>query len=71
MKTITIRLDDQLDSQLEETISLTGSTKSEIVREALIKHLNVKRFRQLRKKMLPFAEAQGFLTDEDVFKEIS
>lgn len=71
MKTITIRLDDQLDSRLEETISMTGSTKSEIVREALVKHLNVRRFRQLRKKILPFAEAQGFLTDEDVFKAIS
>ena len=71
MKTITIRLDDRLDSQLEKTISMTGSTKSQIVREALIKHLNVKRFRQLRNKLLPFAEAQGILTDEDVFKEIS
>jgi hypothetical protein len=31
----------------------------------------VQRFRALRKKTLPFAEAQGFLTDDDIFKAIS
>jgi len=31
----------------------------------------VERFQKLRKKTLPFAEAEGFLTDEDVFKAIS
>jgi len=71
MKTITIRLNDELVSQLEESTTKTGSTKSEIIREALEKHLIIRRFRQLRKKMLPFAEAQGILTDEDVFKAIS
>jgi len=71
MKTITIRLNDELVSQLEESTTKTGSTKSEIIREALEKHLTIRRFRQLRKKMLPFAEAQGILTDEDVFKAIS
>jgi hypothetical protein len=28
----------------------------------------VARFRELRSKILPFAEAQGLLTDEDVFR---
>jgi hypothetical protein len=31
----------------------------------------VEGFQALRKKTLPLAEAQGFLTDEDVFKAIS
>ncbi len=44
---------------------------SDIVRESIRRYVAVERFRALRKKVLPFAEAQGFLTDEDIFKEIS
>lgn len=28
-------------------------------------------FEALRKKVMPFAEARGYLTDEDVFSDIS
>ena len=31
----------------------------------------VQRFRSIRKKILPFAEAQGLLTDDDIFKVLS
>ena len=41
------------------------------MRDSLKRYLGVERFRALRGKVLPFAEAQGFLTDEDVFKAIS
>jgi predicted transcriptional regulator len=44
---------------------------SDIVRESIRRYVAVERFRALRKKVLPFAEAQGFLTDEDIFKKIS
>lgn len=43
---------------------------SDIVRESIRRYVAVEMFRALRKKVLPFAEAQGFLTDEDVFKTI-
>jgi metal-responsive CopG/Arc/MetJ family transcriptional regulator len=47
------------------------TSKSEIIRDAVARYLASKRFQQLRKKVLPFAEAQGLITDEDVFKAIS
>ena len=43
---------------------------SSLVRESLREYLASRRFRRLRKKILPFAEAQGLLTDEDVFKNL-
>ena len=49
----------------------TGRTKSEIAREALRRQVAVARFRELRRKTLPFAEAQGLVTDEDVFRLVS
>ena len=71
MSTLTIRLDPQLEKDLERYARTTGRTKSEIAREALARQLAVARFRALRKKVLPFAEAQGLVTDEDVFRALS
>ena len=71
MRTLTIRLDPRLDKALERIAKRTGRTKSEIAREALERQIAVARFRELRAKTLPFAEAQGLLTDEDVFRAVS
>jgi predicted transcriptional regulator len=71
MATLTIRLDDKLDKALDRLARTTGRTKSELAREALAREVAVARFRELRAKTLPFAEAQGLLTDEDVFEAVS
>ncbi|HLB17088.1 MAG TPA: ribbon-helix-helix protein, CopG family [Burkholderiales bacterium] len=70
MTTLTIRLDPKLAKALERIAKSTGRTKSEIAREALRRQVAVARFRELRKKTLPFAEAQGLVTDEDVLRAI-
>ena len=70
MTTLTIRLDAKLAKALERIAKSTGRTKSEIVREALRRQVAVARFRELRKKSLPFAEAQGLVADEDVYRAV-
>lgn len=73
MKTsmLTIRLDENLEKLLNQACNFSGKTRSEIAREALQKQLKLFKFEALRKKAMPFAEARGYLTDEDVFSEIS
>ncbi len=71
MRTLTIRLDPKLDNALSRIAKSTGRTKSEIAREALKRQVAVARFRELRRKTLPLAEAQGLVSDEDVFAAIS
>lgn len=71
MTTLTIRLDAKLEKALDRIAKRTGRTKSEIAREAIERQIAVARFRELRGKALPFAEAQGLLTDEDVFRAVS
>ena len=73
MKTsaLTIRLDAELDKQLDRLAERTGRSRSEIVREALRRQLAVSQFQEIRKRMMPFAEAAGYLTDEDVFRDVS
>jgi predicted transcriptional regulator len=69
--TITIRLDDTLERQLDQACAQTGRTRSDLARDALRRQLALLRFERLRRRVLPLAEAQGYLTDEDVFRDVS
>jgi len=69
--TITILLDKDLDDLLAKASERSGKNRSEIAREALRRQLRLAQFEELRKRIMPFAEARGLLTDEDVFSQIS
>lgn len=73
MKTsaVTIRMDMELKRQLNKLCKQTGRSQSEIVRDALKRQFAIIRFRQMRGKILPLAEARGYITDEDVFRDVS
>jgi predicted transcriptional regulator len=73
MKTVslTIRLDEALEAQLRKASRSAGRSRSELARDALRRQLRLLEFDCLRKRIMPFAEANGFLTDEDVFNRIS
>lgn len=68
---VTIRLDQDLEEMLEKVCRQTGRTRSDVVREALRRQMSVELFEALRRTALPFAEARGYLTDEDVFRDVS
>ncbi|HVV53440.1 MAG TPA: ribbon-helix-helix protein, CopG family [Polyangia bacterium] len=69
--TLTLRLDEGMERQLDRLAKQTGRTRSDLARDALRRQLSLLRFEHLRDKVLPFAEARGLLTDEDVFSNIS
>jgi predicted transcriptional regulator len=73
MKTsaLTVRLDPDLERRSERAAKQSGRTRSEFVREALRRQLALSQFEDLRRRIMPFAEAQGYLTDEDVFRDVS
>jgi predicted transcriptional regulator len=73
MKTsaVTIRIEPDLQKLLDKVCKQSGRTRSDIVRDSLKRQLSIIRFEQLRRKILPFAEARGYLTDEDVNKAVS
>lgn len=70
-KTLTIRLPDDLRKELEQISRSTDKPASDIVRESLRRYLTLIKFRRLRNKVLPYAEARGLFTDEDVFNIVS
>ena len=70
-QTMTIRISNELREELQEISRAEGKPVSDLVRESLQRYIAIYRFRKLRNTALPFAEAQGILTDEDVYKIIS
>jgi predicted transcriptional regulator len=69
--TLTIRLNEDLNKLLTKAARQAGKNRSEIAREALRRQLRISQFESLRRRMMPFAEARGYLTDEDVFRDVS
>jgi predicted transcriptional regulator len=70
MTTLTIRIPDTLRKELKSLSRSENKAVSDIVRESIRRHVALERFRALRNRVLPFAEAQGILTDEDVFRAL-
>jgi predicted transcriptional regulator len=68
---LTIRLDADLERRLSRLAKQTGRSQSDLARDALRRQLALLQFEQLRRRVLPFAEARGYLTDEDVFRDVS
>ncbi|MCZ7627165.1 MAG: ribbon-helix-helix domain-containing protein [Candidatus Methylomirabilis sp.] len=71
MGSLTIRLDEQLEKELTSLAKRTRRTKSDLAREMLREHLALARMDELRRRLQPKAEAIGWLTDEDVFRDVS
>ena len=68
---VTIRLEPDLQRQLDRMSRELKRTRSEIIRDALRRQLALMRFEKVRRQAMPFAEARGYLTDEDVFRDVS
>jgi predicted transcriptional regulator len=70
-QTLTIRIPEDLRRSLEAISETERKPISDLVRDSIRRYITIQRFRQLRNSTLPLAEAQGILTDEDVFELIS
>ena len=69
--TVTIRMDQRLAQRLDRAAKRRGRSRSAVVRDALERQLAVNQLADLRRRIAPFAEARGYLTDEDIFRDIS
>ncbi|MBX3350544.1 MAG: hypothetical protein KF747_17620 [Nitrospira sp.] len=56
---------------LDKFLRRSKRKQGEVVWDALRGQLSLILFEQLRHKAMPFAEARGLFTDEDVFKAVS
>ena len=70
MASLTLRIPDVLEKQLETESKERGISKSDVARDALQRHLNVLKLNRLREELTPFLEAQGIFTEDDVLKRL-
>jgi predicted transcriptional regulator len=71
MSTLTLRIPDDLKQQLEQLSRQQQRPASELVRESLRRYIVTEQLKSIRRATVPLAEAQGFLTDGDIFKVVS
>lgn len=71
MSTLNLRIPDDLKDQLEELSRQLQRPTSELVRESIRRYIVTEQLKAIRRATVPLAEAQGFLTDEDIFKAVS
>lgn len=69
--TLTVRLDVRTRRELARLSRELRRSSSDIVRDAVRRQIALLRFERSRRTLLPLAEAQGILTDEDVFRIVS
>ena len=69
-RVLNIRVPEEVRTELVALSKEEHVPFSSLVRESLREFLAIRRFRRLRGKILPLAEARGLLTDEDVFKNL-
>ena len=69
--TVTVRFDTKIQRELDRLSRQLGRSRSDIVRDAVRRHVALLRFERSRRALLPLAEARGILTDEDVFRLVS
>jgi predicted transcriptional regulator len=69
--TLNVRIPTELKRQLEALSRRQHRPSSEVVRESLRRYIAAEQMAALRKMTVPLAEAQGFITDEDVFQAVS
>ena len=70
-ETVTISLPQAVRRELDKIAKQEGISRSDVLRQSLEDFLFVRRFRQLRQRMMAAAHAQGIFTDEDVFNRVS
>lgn len=70
-ETVTISLPQAIRRELDKVAKDEGVSRSDVLRQSLEDFLFVRRFRNLRQRMMAAAQAQGIYTDEDVFTRVS
>ena len=71
MSNLTVRIPEKLRKDLKQICRRQHRPVSDLVRDSLRRYVAQEELHRLRQNLRPYAEAKGFLTDEDIFKAVS
>lgn len=69
--TLTVRISEREAQELKAICELSGKTRSEVIREALRGKIFRERLDAVRAVAIPRAREIGWLTEEDIFRDVS
>lgn len=68
---LTVRLSDEEAAALDQVCEWSGKSRSELVRDALRSQRMREALRRLQETLGPQARALGWLSEEDVLRDVS
>ena len=69
--TVTVRITDQEAQTLDNLCASTGKSRSQLVRDALRGFSLRESLRQSQAQLAPLARAAGWLTEDDILRDVS
>ena len=71
VEVVQLDLPDDIKRELEMLSRSEGKSKNEIIKDAIVKYITVKKFRELRKRAIAYISEDKLLSDEDIFNLVS
>ena len=68
---VTVSLPEDIAQELDKMARTEGVSRSDLIRESVRDYLFIRKFGQLRKRLMAKAQTKGIYTDQDVFDRIS
>ncbi|MFD2570154.1 ribbon-helix-helix domain-containing protein [Spirosoma soli] len=71
MTVVSVELDDKQAVELKQVSESMQTPETDLIRKAINNYLRQYRMDQIRSRTQPYVEAAGFLTEDDIYREIS
>ncbi|GAB3979374.1 hypothetical protein GCM10028806_44570 [Spirosoma terrae] len=71
MTVVSVELEDKLAVELKEAAELLKTDEVELIRKAVTNYIRQYRMDRIREGAQPYADQAGFLTEDDIYREIS
>lgn len=71
MTVVAVELEDEFFQDLQEASGLVDLPSDQMISRILKNYLHIEKMNKLRRELRGTAEAAGFFSEEDIYKEIS
>ena len=71
MTVVAVELEDSVAIDLKQTAELLRINELDVIRRAVANYLRQVKMDQIRTQVLPYAQAAGFLSEDDIYREVS
>jgi metal-responsive CopG/Arc/MetJ family transcriptional regulator len=71
MTIVAVKLEDNVFQDLEEASTTSNLSSEEMISRIVKNYLHIEKMNKIRRELKGATEAAGFLSEEDIYREIS